>query len=49
MKAMLEARMVAASIQLFASALQGTLAPSACIAPTSQGVFMQAIDAIFCS
>ena len=38
--------MVAASIQVFASALQETLAPADCISASSQGVLMQAIDAI---
>jgi hypothetical protein len=43
MKAMLEARIVAASIQILASALQGTSAPADRIMASSQGVFMKAI------
>ena len=40
MKAMLEPRMVAASIQVLASAAQGTAALADCITASSQGVLM---------
>jgi hypothetical protein len=46
MKAMLDPRMVAASIQVLVSAPQGTPTPPDRITASSQGVLMDAMDAI---
>jgi len=46
MKAMLDPRMVAASIHVFASAAAGTPAAVDRITTSSQGVLMEAMDAI---
>jgi len=47
MNAMLDPRMVAVSIQIFASAPHGTPSSADRIMASSQGVFMQAIDAVW--